>query len=527
VPEAENLSVDESNGDIYAVSQSQSKVLRFDSTGAPKNFTAGPGTGTNAIPGFTFEFIPFFGGVAVDNSSSPLAGDLYVTSPFSPVTIWAPSGEKLGQLTGSGTNSGSFGFACGVSVDQSGAVYVSDYFGYVWKYVPNSPSGELTDADYTVTGIQTTGINPCSSAADGNGHIFVNNYSDGPLKRFSTTAFAPGTPPGQAGTTILDASRALGSDQATHEVFVSEGNTVGVFDEDGNRLSTISGEGAFSGARGVAVRSGTGHVFVSAKSAGKIVEFGYLLPPYKPIDNPSIVHAVDRAYTHSYEDFQVTRDGRYAAFNSAMPLTGYENLGHMEIFRYDSDGDEVACPSCASTLAPAKASNSLSPYGLGISRDGRVFYTSLEGLVLSDTNQETDAYEWNEGKIGILSTGQGLEGSALLSASEDGQDAFFFTREQLVSSDENGGAVKIYDAREGGGFLQLPTAPPCAASDECHGAGTEAPPPPNVNSLEGPGATGFGPPGAHCRKGFVERNGRCTKKHKKHHRHGHRTRKHG
>jgi hypothetical protein len=528
VPEAEALSVDQANGDVYAVSQAQDKLMRFDSTGAPKKFTAGPGTGTNEISGFTFSSIPFFGGVAVDNSSGPLGGDFYVDSPFSPVTIWSPTGEKLGQLTGSATNNGAFGFACGVSVDQTtGSLFVSDYFGYIWKYTPNAPSGELTDADYTVTGVQTTAFNPCASAADGAGHVFANNYPDGPLKRFGITAFAAGPPPGQAGTTVSEVSRAVAADQATHELFVSEGNVVAVLDDEGNKISTISGEGAFSGARGVAVMSSTGHVFVAAKSAGKIVEFGYLLPPYAPVDNPVIVHAVGRAYTHSYEDFQVTRDGHYAAFNSTQSLTGYENLGHMEIFRYDSTGHAVACASCASTLAPAKESNSLPPYGLGISRDGRVFYTSLEGLVLSDTNKKADAYEWNEGRIGILSTGQGLENAALLSTSEDGKDAFFFTREQLVDSDENGGAVKIYDAREGGGFVQLPAEQPCAASDECHGAGTQSPSPPNINSLEGPGATGFGPPRAHCAKGSIKRRGRCVKRHRKHRRHGHRTRKHG
>ena len=80
---------------------------------------------------------------------------------------------------------------------------------------------------------------------------------------------------------------------------------------------------------------------------------------------------------------------------------------------------------------------------------------------------------------------------------------------------------------EGGGFVQLPEEQPCAASDECHGAGTQPPSPPNINSLEGPGASGFGPPRVHCAKGSVKRRGKCVKKHGKHRRHGHRTRKHG
>src|SRR5262249_22282751 len=110
---------------------------------------------------------------------------------------------------------------------------------------------------------------------------------------------------------------------------------------------------------------------------------------------------------------------------------------------------------------------------------------------------------------------------------ENGKDAFFFTRDVLVPSDENGGAVKIYDAREGGGFEQFPSPKPCAASDECHGAGSPTPAPPNINSLEGPGQSGYGPPKEtkKCAKGKVKKNGKCVAKHAKHRRH--RTRKHG
>jgi hypothetical protein len=522
-PEVEALAVDESNGDVYAVEQGEGKVARFDSSGQPKNFTAGPNAGSNALTGFYFP--EFAAGVAVDNSStSPLEGDLYVAGVE--VTIWSPSGEKLGHLTGSGNHNGSIGFACGVSVDPNGDVNVSDYFGFVWKYSPSSPSGELTDADYTVTGIQTTGMNPCASASDGSGHLYIDNYSDGPLKRFSTASFTSGVPAGQTGQELSALGRALGSDQVRHEVFASEGSQLAVYNAQGEQISTIVGTGAFTGARGVAGRGSDGHVFVSAKSAGKIVEYGYELPPYKPIDNPGVVHGVHTPYQPSYEDIQVGRDGRYAVFTSVMPLTSYQNLGHSEIFRYDTEQEQLACPSCASTLAPAKGDAFLSGYGLNLTRDGRVFYTSPEGLVLSDTNEKLDAYEWDEGRIGILSTGQGLDDSALLSTSEDGTDAFFFTRDTLVPYDENGGAVKIYDARVDGGFLQLPSPQPCAASDECHGAGSQSPPPPNVNSLEGAGSSGYGPPPPRnkCRKGSVRRHGKCVRKHR--HRH-HRTRKHG
>jgi hypothetical protein len=139
--------------------------------------------------------------------------------------------------------------------------------------------------------------------------------------------------------------------------------------------------------------------------------------------------------------------------------------------------------------------------------------------VLSDTNEKRDAYQWSGGsKLGLISTGRSLEDSALLGVSRDGKDAFFFTRDVLVPTDENGGAVKIYDARAGGGYLQGNVAPPCAASDECHGPGTQAPPPPPINSLSSSPAPSEAKQPTKCKKGFVKRHGKCVKKKKKKHR---------
>ena len=45
--------------------------------------------------------------------------------------------------------------------------------------------------------------------------------------------------------------------------------------------------------------------------------------------------------------------------------------------------------------------------------------------------------------------------------------------------------MKIYDARENGGFGTFPAPVPCQASDECHGAGSQAAPPVSVGTLKG------------------------------------------
>jgi hypothetical protein len=376
-------------------------------------------------------------------------------------------------------------------------------------------------------------MSPCNVATDSNGHVYASAWSEGPVKQFLTSSFAAGPPPGQSGSLVDNSSKAIYGDPVTHLLYVSEGSQIAVFDEGGEKVDTISGEGAFSGSRGVAVSEfpGTqGHVYASSPSSGKIADFGIFEPPYFPIDNPALRHAVTQAGTHSYSDFQVTRNGRYAVFSSGLSLTGFENLNHSEVFRYDSQTGSIGCASCTTTLAPAKADTFLSPYGLNVTNDGRVFFTSQEGLVLSDTNEKKDPYEWSGGSsVAVISTGRSLDDSALLSVSENGKDAFFFTRDVLVPTDENGGAVKVYDAREGGGFEQFPSPKPCAASDECHGAGSPIPAPPNINSLNGPGESGYGPPAQRkkkgCKKGSVKRHGKCVRRHHKRHRKGHR--KHG
>ena len=85
----------------------------------------------------------------------------------------------------------------------------------------------------------------------------------------------------------------------------------------------------------------------------------------------------------------------------------------------------------------------------------------------------------------LISAGTSPFDSSLLAASADGTDVYFFTRDTLAPQDENGPAIKIYDARENGGFLSIPPRQPCQASDECHGPSSSAPPPPTIRHRNG------------------------------------------
>jgi hypothetical protein len=233
--------------------------------------------------------------------------------------------------------------------------------------------------------------------------------------------------------------------------------------------------------------------------------------PYVPIDNPAVVHGVHQAGTHSYGDFQVTPSGRYAVFSTAQQATDRQTRGHFQIYRYDTEAGQLECASCSPTEGASTDDVSLTPQGLNLSDDGRVFFTSPEQLALRDTDEKLDAYEWNGTDTQLISTGASESDSGMVTVSADGVDAFFFTRQTLVPGDLNGNAMKIYDARAEGGYPYNPPRPACAASDECHGPGTVAAPPPPINTVTGSGAE----------------NGRGSQnKRKHHHRKKHRHRKH-
>jgi hypothetical protein len=507
--------VDQSNGDLYLAQFGSGKVTRFKPDGTPDNFTEGPGSGTNSIPGFTFG--PFGAGmaqVAVDNSPGPANGRIYVVNGgfgSTKISVYSPGGALLTTLNGSGNANGGFGFACGVAVDQSdGSIYIGDYFARVWRYTPTGST--VTEADYS-GGIQTGAFSSCGVAAAA-GKVYVNQLGEEEVFKFQTTDFALGPPPSPAAIHLATGTTAVSTDPVSGDVYVDQGNHLSAFDSTGAPTLTL-GTGQLSGSVGVAVNGSNHHVFAT-RSNTFVTEFGFELIPYAPIDNPAIVHGVQQSATHSYGDFQITPDGRFAVFNSDQPLTGFTTFGFGEVYRYDSVAPKLDCASCPKTGAVPTSSTSLSKFGAGVSDDGRVFFSTRESFTLRDTNDKLDVYEWSNGDLGLISTGIGQEDSGLTTVSANGVNAFFYTRETLSSQDENGSVYKIYVAREKGGFLFDPKSPSCAASDECHGAGSEIPPPPNINTQTGsPHRTVT--QSSKCPKRKVRRHGRCVKKP---HRHG-------
>jgi hypothetical protein len=246
---------------------------------------------------------------------------------------------------------------------------------------------------------------------------------------------------------------------------------------------------------------------------------------------------------------RVSSDGAHLAFLSTASLTGYDNTDQVtgepdsEVYLWDAGSREFTCASCNPTgerplgasSIPGAVANGTGPGATdsykprALSGDGRrLFFDTRDALVLQDTDNAPDAYEWEaqgEGSCGkpggcvaLISSGRSAEGASFVDASESGHDAFFLTDGSLVPSDP--GSVDLYDAREGGGF------PAGERPIECDGDACQPllpePEDPNPGTLlpsAGNPPLEINKPPA-CRKGFVRKHGRCVRQRRKgrHHR---------
>jgi hypothetical protein len=236
--------------------------------------------------------------------------------------------------------------------------------------------------------------------------------------------------------------------------------------------------------------------------------------------NQAIADAVMNHEAGGFGDIQVTPDGNYAAFSSFAPLTGFPTFGHEAIYRYSVATESVSCGSCPTTRATLTTDTGLSPYGLNLADDGRLFFTSLEPLALRDTGSTADVYESSGERISLITTGRSATDSRLLTVSGDGLNAFFFTRDLLVPGDHNGRTVKIYTAREHGGFPIPVVRQACQASDECHGPSSAAPPAATLPTVQGTG-------GNFAQAAKKKRHKARHRRHRHHRHHGHHRRHKG
>jgi hypothetical protein len=226
---------------------------------------------------------------------------------------------------------------------------------------------------------------------------------------------------------------------------------------------------------------------------------------------------------------RVSPHGRYLAFMSERSLTGYDNRDansdahDEEVFLYHapenltSEAGSLRCASCDPTgQRPVGVLDHSLPGPLidrphtweehwlaasipgwvrvdeghalhqprYLSNAGRLFFNSAQALVPADGNGTQDVYEFEpngtggcsegSGCVSLISSGSSSEESALLDASESGDDVFFLTAAQLSGADQDN-AFDVYDAHvcslaPGCAPALGGAPPPCVSTDACRAA---------------------------------------------------------
>jgi hypothetical protein len=320
----------------------------------------------------------------------------------------------------------------------------------------------------------------------------------------------------QSGAVSEDGSRVYWTDLATGDLYLREGGQTKLVGEGSFQTAAADGSSAFytaaghlhryaaagpgsstdltpsGGVQGVLGASADGDHVYYLSAAGLFLWHAGTTTAVAPAADPG-------NYPPTTGSARVSADGTRLAFVSTAPLTGYDNADassgepDSQVYLYDAaangGGGALACVSCNPTnerpIGPStipganangegpEATHSYKPRAL-TANGIRLFLDSADALVLADTNDAPDVYQWEAqgtgscarvgGCLALISSGKAEDGASFLDASADGSDAFFLTGRSLVGADP--GSLDLYDAREGGGFPEPVEPIPCEG-DAC------------------------------------------------------------
>ena len=235
---------------------------------------------------------------------------------------------------------------------------------------------------------------------------------------------------------------------------------------------------------------------------------------------------------------RVTPDGNHLMITSQVRYDpGADRDSDVDVYRWDEE-DGWSCVSCQLPTAPSAgvasvasfypendgfaAISSFAQVDIAISADGqRIVFSTPDALLPEDVNGEvgcptayksefahvyrcSDIYEWNDGRLSLLTPGTSDDVISLMGATASGQ-VFFESRQHLVGWDTDDG-TDVYTTRIDGGFPEPPAQPPGCEGESCRGQGTLA------SNGVGAGTAVFAGPGNPAPK-----HGKASKKHKKRH----------
>jgi hypothetical protein len=261
-----SLAVDQSTGNLYAGS-AEGVVRKFAPPHSHELFSG-------AVPPGDLGGFGNFGQIhqiAVNSRTTGAAAhDLYVLGENGAVSVYSAAGKPVDFTAGpfSGTSEITGLALCGVAVDQSGDVYVSEFGTGVRVY---SESGEL------LTTISSPGVCQLAVATSG---VVYGNVLKGPEAQQSgpVVKFTPSAPPPVTALTMYEANGTVDGngtltvavDPSDDHLFADEGGQVAEYGAGGEPLAVFGpgGPGALVGSAGVAVDGASGALYVSNTQGG-------------------------------------------------------------------------------------------------------------------------------------------------------------------------------------------------------------------------------------------------------------------
>lgn len=298
---------------------------------------------------------------------------------------------------------------CGLAVDNTGDIYVSDY--YHDKVDVFSSGGSLLTQ---LSGVEPLD-GPCGLAVDASGKLFVNVFHRR-VTRFTPAAFPIGSKTAYGAGTTIDEAHPTGVayDSVSGHVYVDQRTQVAVYEpsgapveEAGEPVLIGSGSSSVDDAYGVAVSAfpGTeGYVYVADAANGKIEVFN----PATSVETP--VQEIDGAGTPQ-GGFTTLRDAALAIDKSTGHLfVSYNAQGLLYEHPLGAVAEFNAAGEYRGTLPAPTPLWFGEPSGIAVDNSatataGRVYVTTGNSQVENETKSE-------EGSIyafGPSTAGQRLE----------------------------------------------------------------------------------------------------------------------
>jgi hypothetical protein len=273
IAQAAGIAVDESRGDVYVYSRTTNAIYKFDSAGAPSEFS---GLKSDAI-----ESVPHGGNVqlAVDNSSGPAKGDIYIAVETQGTLVYSQSGKLIGKVNSEYGD-------CGVAVDPKGNVYVSERRGIVNKYTPTSNPVSSTNWVSALWGLGAT----CYLTTGSDGSLYAVDVGADTISKYDPLQFnALGLRTESSYEFTFAGMPAV--DLTNDDLYIDHGEEVLVYDSTGALQETIAPvqEAARFSSHAIAVNGANGQVYIGDDTHARIEAFGPpVIVPDVTTNSPSV-----------------------------------------------------------------------------------------------------------------------------------------------------------------------------------------------------------------------------------------------